>query len=103
VTLSRGWRTLADVTVRQVHAGTPARRRVRWTLFWVVAALALGAGVVADLVYGGGDHLVAVIVSGLVVVGVAAAFMASPPSSKGRDHAPLGLKDGNNSGGWSAL
>jgi hypothetical protein len=68
----------------------------------VVSALALGAGVVADVVYGGGDHLVAVVVSGLCVVGVAAGFLASPPS-RGSDHAPLGLKEGNNTGGWSAL
>jgi hypothetical protein len=103
VTLGRVCRTLADMTVRQVHAGKPARRRVAWTLFWVVSVLALGAGVVADLVYGEGDHLVAVLVAGLCVVGVAAGFMASPSSG----HEELGngpaSSNGPNSQGWSAL
>jgi hypothetical protein len=99
VTLGRSRRTLTDMTVRQVHAGKPARRRVAWTLFWVVAALALGAGVLADLVYGDGDHLVAVVVSGLCVVGVAAGLMASPSSG----HEESGSSNGPNCQGWSAL
>ena len=42
----------------------------------MVSTLALAAGVVADLVYGDGSHLVAVLVCGLTVVGAAALFMA---------------------------
>jgi hypothetical protein len=87
------------MAVRQVHAGKPVRRRVAWKIFWALSALALGAGVVADLVYGEGDHLVAVLVSGLCVVGVAAGFMASPSGDDGSDDLPAGF----NSGGWSAL
>jgi hypothetical protein len=92
------------MTVRQVHAGKSAQRRVAWTVLWVVSALALGAGVVADLVYGDGDHLVAVVVSGLCVVGVAAGFMASSSwGSDGSHDVPFASKDGFNGGGWTGL
>jgi len=87
------------MAVRQVSSGTSVQPRVAWTILWVVSALALGAGVVADLVYGDGDHLVVVLVSGLCVVGVAAGFMASP--SSGNEEA--GPSNGPNCQGWSAL
>ena len=87
---------------RQAHSRKRPHRGVAWTLFGIVSALALGACVVADLEYGGGNHLVAVVVSGLTVIGVAAGLMASPPS-RASDHARAGLRDGNNTGGWSAL
>ena len=99
MTLGPSRRTLADMTIRQVSSGKRARRRVAWTLLGVAAALGLGAGVVADLVYGGGDHLVAVLASGLCVVGVAAGFVASPSSG----NEELGPSNGPSCQGWSAL
>jgi hypothetical protein len=91
------------MTARQAYAGKPAHRRVAWTVFWVVATLAMAAGVVADLVYGDGHHLVAVVVSGLCVVGVAAGFVASASWGPGasRDE-PFASKDGYK-GGWTLL
>jgi hypothetical protein len=85
----------------QVHSGSRVARRVAWAVFGTVSTLALVGGVVADLIYGGGDHLIAVVVSGLAVIGVGAGLLASP--SPKSDHAPSGVKEGNNSGGWSAL
>jgi len=56
----------------------------------MVSTLALAAGVVADLVYGDGSHLVAVLVCGLTVVGAAALFMAlaTPDGGGGDDSEP---------------
>ena len=51
----------------------------------MVSTLALAAGVVADLVYGDGSHLVAVLACGLTVVGVAAVFMALAAPDGGSD------------------
>jgi hypothetical protein len=49
----------------------------------VISALALGAAVVADLAYGDGSHVIAILVLGLCVVGVAAAFIAIPAQGGG--------------------
>jgi len=105
VTIGQGRRTLTDMTIHQPHAGERRpRRRFAWALFGIVSALALGAGVVADLAYGGGDHLVAVVVSGLCVIGVGAGFMASSSwSSDGHQDPSFASKDGFNTGGWGAL
>jgi len=56
----------------------------------MVSTIALAAGVVADLVYGDGSHLVAVLVCGLTLVGVAAVFMAlaTPYRDGGDDSEP---------------
>jgi hypothetical protein len=75
--------TLADVTMSQVHPASRARRRRAWTRLGVVSTLALGAGVVADLVYGDGSHLTAILVIGLSLVCVVAGFIAIPAQDDG--------------------
>jgi hypothetical protein len=71
------------MTISQVHPAGRARRRRAWTRLGLVSTLALGACVVADLVYGNGSHLVAIIVLGLCGVGVAAGFIAIPAQGGG--------------------
>ena len=51
----------------------------------MLSTLALAAGVVADLVYGDGSHLVAILVCGLTLVGAAALFMALATPDGGSD------------------
>jgi peptidoglycan/LPS O-acetylase OafA/YrhL len=66
------------MTMSQVHPAARARRRRAWRRLAVVSTLALGAGLGADVVFDNGSHLVAILVLGLCVVGVAAAFIAIP-------------------------
>jgi hypothetical protein len=79
-------------------------RRLPWTVFWTVAVVALGAGVVTALVSGHPRYVVAIVTVGLCVVGVGAGFLASSSwGPDGRRDQPFASKDGFNSGGWGAL
>jgi hypothetical protein len=58
-------------------SSNPTRHRLAWTVFWVVSVLALAAGVVAALTSGHERWVVAIVMVGLCLVGVAAAAMSS--------------------------
>jgi hypothetical protein len=80
--------------------------RVAWTIFWVVSVLAVGAGVVAAVSSGHERYVVAIVMVGLCVVGVAAAAMSSlflelPGYDGGRvPFARGGLEGGGFDGGY---
>ena len=94
------------MTDRRAASGTASRQRLYWLSFVVVSTLALGACFFAGLASGGPTSAGRALLGGLVVVGIAAAFMRSvlwhsePDLGRGANYGSQGMGGGFVGGGF---
>jgi hypothetical protein len=92
------------MSVKPFGSATASRRRRSWLIFWAVSAVALGTCFVATLRSSGTTGAGLVLMGGLIVVGIAAALVASivsslPDQLAGGRGMGGGLESGGSGGG----